>query len=89
MFKEFLTEAQRVKVKHKKYLEWPDGSLTSLDSDTAVIVRDGSYNDGKLYIYKGLPYLDTNKYDKTFKNLEDVAKYLSKENFEYIGIDDI
>ena len=33
-------------------------------------------------------YLDTNRYDKRFKDLKKLANWLNKNKFRYVGIDD-
>ena len=73
-----------------KYLTFPDGELSSIpglyDTD-AVLVTIGRdtfniyYGKGKEIIAIG------NKYDKQFKNINDLAKWLNKEKAKYIGID--
>ena len=71
-----------------KYLYMPDGSVSSIpgnyDRDAIVvqIKRDtfGIYmNQGKLYA--------VGSYDKTFKNGNDLAKWLNTNKAKYIGID--
>lgn len=79
---------EEVKSLKGKYLQFPNGTV-SLDNDTAVIVSNKSVDNGKLYIYKGRPYLDAGRYDKSFKDIDELTKYLNDEKFEYIGIDDI
>ena len=72
-----------------KYLYFPDGGLSSIpgnndrDAIMVQIKRDtfGIYmNQGKLYA--------VGSYDKTFKNGNDLTKWLNKEKAKYLGIDD-
>ena len=71
-----------------KYLYMPDGSVSSIpgnndrDAIMVQIKRDtfGIYmNQGKLYA--------VGSYDKTFKNGNDLAKWLNTNKAKYIGID--
>jgi len=73
-----------------KYLEFPDGGVTSIpgpyDRD-AVVFR--SSDNGHSLVYddgKGI-YLYGDRYDKRFKNIAALAKWLNKNNYEYVGID--
>tara|TARA_Y100000361_G_scaffold77287_1_gene68392 strand:+ start:448 stop:720 length:273 start_codon:yes stop_codon:yes gene_type:complete len=71
-----------------KYLYMPDGEVSSIpgnndrDAIMVQIKRDtfGIYmNQGKLYA--------VGNYDKTFKNINDLAKWLNTNKAKYIGID--
>jgi len=81
---------EKISVKGSKYLDLGDGDITSLpgpyDRD-AVVFRN---NRGEALVYrdnKGI-YLDTGKYDKRFKDLKQLASWLNKNKYRYIGIDD-
>ena len=73
----------------KSYLYTPTGETSSIpgnndrDAIMVQIKRDtfGIYmNQGKLYA--------VGSYDKTFKNGNDLTKWLNKEKAKYLGIDD-
>jgi len=74
-----------------KYLTMPDGELSTIPKKSegdAIIVnigRDTFY----IYLIQGnKPYAIGNKYDKEFKNGNDLANWLNKEKAKYLGIDD-
>ena len=73
-----------------KHIISPDGSTTSIPSHygrDAVIV---SIKRDTFKIYNGnagKPYAIGNKYDKEFKNIKALVKWLNKERAEYVGID--
>ena len=71
-----------------KYLYMPDGELSSIPGNydrDAIVVQIGRdtfniyMNQGKLYA--------VGSYDKFFKNINDLAKWLNNEKAKYIGID--
>ena len=71
-----------------KYLYMPDGELSSIPGSnerSAIVVQIGRdtfniyMNQGKLYA--------VGSYDKFFKNINDLAKWLNKEKAKYYGID--
>ena len=72
-----------------KYLYMPGGEVSSIpgtyepDSIIVNIKRDAFkiYNDKK-----GI-YAIGSKYDKKFKNANDLVKWLNKEKAKYLGID--
>ena len=72
-----------------KYLNMPDGEESSIpgtyepDSIIVNIKRD----EFKIYHDKKGIYAIGNKYDKHFKNGNDLAKWLNKEKAKYLGID--
>ena len=71
-----------------KYLA-KDGGVTSIpgnyDRDAIVV---GIKNDTfKIYMQNGKLYAAGNKYDKFFKNGNDLAKWLNKNKAKYYGID--
>ena len=74
-----------------KYLYFPDGELSSIpgpnDRDR-IVVQIGRY---KFMIftsaYDNKITAQSAKYDKQFKNINDLAKWLNKEKAQYIGID--
>ena len=81
---------EKIFVKGGKYLDM-DGSITSIpgpyDRD-AVIFRDNRGGDIKVYKDSKGIYLDTGRYDKRFKDLKQLASWLNKNKYRYIGIDD-
>ena len=71
-----------------KYLYMPDGSVSSIpgnyDRDAIVVqIKRDSFN---IYMNQGKLYA-VGSYDKTFKNGNDLAKWLNKNKAKYIGID--
>ena len=72
-----------------KYLYMPDGELSSIPGNydrKAIVV--GIKNDTfKIYMQDGKLYTAGDKYDKFFKNGNDLAKWLNKNRAEYYGID--
>ena len=81
---------EKISVKGGKYLDM-DGSITSIpgpyDRD-AVIFRDNSGGDASVYKDNKGIYLDTGRYDKRFRDLKQLANWLNKNKFRYVGIDD-
>ena len=81
---------EKITVKGGKYLDM-DGSITSIpgpyDRD-AVIFSDNRGGDIKVYRDSKGIYLDTGKYDKRFNDLKQLASWLNKNKYRYIGIDD-
>ena len=72
-----------------KYLYMPDGEVSSIpgnyDRDAIVV---GIKNDTfKIYMQNGKLYTAGDKYDKTFKNGNDLANWLNKNKAKYYGID--
>ena len=80
---------EKITVKSGKYLDM-DGSITSIPGprDRDAVVFDNNRGEtAKVYKdTKGL-YLDTNRYDKRFKDLKQLASWLNKNNYRYVGID--
>ena len=71
-----------------KYLYMPDGSVSSIpgnyDRDAIVVqIKRDSFN---IYMNQGKLYA-VGSYDKTFKNGNDLAKWLNTNKAKYIGID--
>ena len=71
-----------------KYLE-KDGGTTSIpgnyDRDAiAVGIKNDTF---KIYTQQGKLYAAGDRYDKFFKNINDLAKWLNKEKAQYYGID--
>ena len=72
-----------------KYLYMPDGEVSSIpgnyDRDAiAVGIKNDTF---KIYTQQGKLYAAGDKYDKFFKNINDLAKWLNKEKAKYYGID--
>jgi|TARA_R100000789_G_scaffold72806_1_gene68527 hypothetical protein len=82
---------EKISVKGSKYLDLGDGDITSLpgpyDRD-AVVFRN---NRGEALVYrdnKGI-YVDVNnRSDERFRDLKQLVKWLNKNNYRYVGIDD-
>ena len=82
---------EKISVKGSKYLDLGDGDITSLpgpyDRD-AVVFRN---NRGNALVYrdkKGI-YVDVNnRSDERFRDLKQLVKWLNKNKFRYVGIDD-
>ena len=72
-----------------KYLYMPDGELSSIPGNyDRKAIAIGIKNDTfKIYMQDGKLYAAGNKYDKFFKNGNDLAKWLDKNRAEYYGID--
>ena len=72
-----------------KYLTMPGGEISSIPGNydrKAIVV--GIKNDTfKIYMQDGKLYTAGDKYDKFFKNGNDLAKWLNKNRAEYYGID--
>ena len=71
-----------------KYLYMPDGSVSSIpgnyDRDAIVVqIKRDSFN---IYMNQRKLYA-VGSYDKTFKNGNDLAKWLNTNKAKYIGID--
>jgi len=73
-----------------KYLYMPDGEVSSIPGsfDRDAIAVNIGYNTFKIYMDGSKPYAYGPKYDKRFKNLNDLTKWLNKEKAKYLGIDD-
>ena len=72
-----------------KYLYSPDGSVSSIpgnyDRDAIMVgIKNDTFG---IYMQDGKLYAAGNKYDKFFKNINDLAKWLNKEKAKYVGID--
>ncbi len=82
---------EKISVKGSKYLDLGGGDITSLpgpyDRD-AVVFRN---NRGNALVYrdkKGI-YVDVNnRSDERFRDLKQLVKWLNKNNYRYVGIDD-
>ena len=82
---------EKISVKGSKYLDLGGGSITSLPGPherSAVAFRN---NRGNALVYrdnKGI-YADiNNRSDERFRDLKQIAKWLNKNNYRYVGIDD-
>ena len=85
--KDLLSEG-KWKVKGK-YLYMPDGEMSSIPGnyDRDAIMVDIKRDTFGVYMMQGKLYAAGNSYDKTFKNINDLANWLNKENAKYVGID--
>ena len=72
-----------------KYLTFPDGEVSSIPGnyDRDAIMVDIKRDTFGIYMTQGKLYAAGNKYDKFFKNGNDLANWLNKEKAKYIGID--
>ena len=86
--KDLLSEG-KFKVKGK-YLYMPDGEVSSIPThrDRDAIAVNIGYNTFKIYMDGTKPYAYGSKYDKRFKNVNDLAKWLNDSKAKYLGIDD-
>ena len=71
-----------------KYLA-KDGGVTSIpgNNDRDAIMVDIKRDTFGIYMQRGKLYAAGNKYDKFFKNGNDLAKWLNKQKAKYAGID--
>ena len=87
-FKQFLEE--KIVVHQSKHLKFPNGSIGRISNKRAVVLSNRHSDNIKVYIDSdGDLTLDTGKGDKTFKNIDELVKYLNKEKMEYEGEDKI
>ena len=72
-----------------KYLYFPDGEVSSIpgNNDRDAIMVDIGRDTFGIYMQNGKLYTAGNKYDKTFKNGNDLANWLNKNKAKYVGID--
>ena len=74
---------EKISVKSGKYLDM-DGDITSIPGPyekSAVVFDNNRGETANVYKdNKGL-YLDTNRYDKRFRDLKQLAKWLNKNNY--------
>ena len=73
-----------------KYLTMPGGEISSIPGnyDRKAIAVDIGRDEFKIHMDGNKPYAYGPKYDKTFKNVKDLVKWLNKERAKYAGIDD-
>ena len=73
-----------------KYLTMPGGEISSIpgprDRD-AIMVNAGRETFAIFFNLRNKLYAASDKYDKEFKNTNDLAKWLNKNKAKYIGID--
>ena len=72
-----------------KYLNMPDGEESSIPGNygrdaIAVGIKNDTF---KIYMQNGKLYAAGNKYDKFFKNGNDLTNWLNKNKAKYVGID--
>ncbi len=82
---------EKISVKGSKYLDLGGGDITSLPGPherSAVVFRDNRGGDASVYKDNKGIYLDTGRYDKRFRDLKQLANWLNKNKFRYVGIDD-
>jgi|TARA_Y100000296_G_C5017956_1_gene178365 hypothetical protein len=81
---------EKISVKGSKYLDM-DGSITSLPGPHERSAVVFSNQRGDVFVYrdrKGI-YVDVNnRSDERFRDLKQLVKWLNKNNYRYIGIDD-
>ena len=72
-----------------KYLTMPGGQISSIpgDRDRDAIIVDFKQETFRISIKGSKPYALGNKYDKDFKNVNDLVKWLNKNKARYLGID--
>ena len=73
----------------KSYLYTPTGETTSIpgNNDRDAVIVTIKRDNFKIYMNRNKPYVVGNKYDKEFKNTNDLVKWLNKEKAKYLGID--
>ena len=71
-----------------KYLYMPGGQMSSIPStyEPDSIIVSIKRDEFKIYTDKKGIYAIGGRYDKHFKNGNDLAKWLNKEKAKYIGI---
>ena len=74
----------------KSYLYTPTGETTSIpgNNDRDAIAVDICRYEFKIHMLNSKPYAYGPKYDKSFKNVNDLVNWLNKEKAKYAGIDD-
>jgi len=72
-----------------KYLNMPDGGESSIPGnyDRDAIMVDIGRDTFGIYMQNGKLYTAGNKYDKFFKNGNDLTNWLNKNKAKYVGID--
>ena len=72
-----------------KYLTMPGGQISSIpgDRDRDAIIVDFKQETFRISIKGSKPYALGNSYDKDFRNVNDLVKWLNKEKAKYLGID--
>ena len=82
---------EKISVKGSKYLDLGGGSITSLPGPHERSAVVFSNQRGDVFVYrdrKGI-YVDVNnRSDERFRDLKQLVKWLNKNNYRYIGIDD-
>lgn len=91
-FKIYLTESDKFQADRDK-ITWGSSvsSVPEYDGDDVLVFRlsDGEELNIKYYDKKEKKiYAFTDSYDKTFKNLEELVKYLNKNKAKFIGVND-
>ena len=73
----------------KSYLYTPTGETSSIpgNNDRDAIMVDIGRDTFGIYMTQGKLYAAGNKYDKFFKNGNDLANWLNKNKAKYVGID--
>ena len=73
----------------RKYLYTPGGQISSIpgNNDRDAIMVDIGRDEWGIYMQQGKPYAASNRMDKSFKNVNDLVKWLNKEKAKYAGID--
>ena len=73
----------------KSYLYTSTGETTSIpgNNDRDAVIVTIKRDNFKIYMNRNKPYVVGNKYDKEFKNTNDLVKWLNKEKAKYLGID--
>ena len=72
-----------------KYLNMPSGETSSIpgNNDRDAIAVDIGRDEFKIHMLKSKPYAYGPKYDLSFKNVNDLVKWLNNEKAKYAGID--
>ena len=72
-----------------KYLNMPSGETSSIPGnyDRDAIMVDIGRDEFGIHMLKSKPYARGSKYDKSFRNVNDLVKWLNNEKAKYAGID--
>ena len=72
-----------------KYLIMPSGETSSIPGnyDRDAIMVDIGRDEFGIHMLKSKPYARGPKYDKSFRNVNDLVKWLNNEKAKYLGID--
>jgi hypothetical protein len=92
-FSDFVLESKNVTNVNDEYLEFSDGSITSIPykNNQRVVVRNNQKKQIRIHQQKFDKYYVEieNKSDKSFKSVDSLVKWMNKNKYLYfVGIDD-